>query len=101
METRDQNSSSVWREQRKGRVTTASVAHRVLHAKEDTLHNANSYIFSNVLQRSIFTSAATEYGLRSEPIAQELYNNLYKEHNNFSFKKSGLVISDDYPFFRS
>ena len=33
-----------------------------------------------------------------ESIAQELYNNLYKEHNNFSFKKSGLVISDDYPF---
>ena len=97
METRDQNSSSVWREQRKGRVT-ASVAHSVLHAKEDTLHNANSYIFSNVLQRSIFTSAATEYGLRSESIAQELYNNLYKEHHNFSFKKSGLVINDDYPF---
>ena len=33
-----------------------------------------------------------------ESIAQELYNNLYKEHNTFSFKKSGLVISVDYPF---
>ena len=28
---------------------------------------------------------------------QKLYNNLYKDHNDFSFKKSGLVISDDYP----
>ena len=28
---------------------------------------------------------------------QELYNNLCKDHNGFSFKKSGLVISGDYP----
>ena len=96
-ETSEQTASEKWKAQRLGRIT-ASVAHSVLHAKQETLVNPDSYIVGNIMQCSSFTSQSTEYGQRSESIAKQLYKDLEKNHTEFRFKDSGLVIDTNHPF---
>ena len=96
-DTRYQNNSIKWKAQRLGRIT-ASFAHCVLHAKQETLRNPDSYLVNNIMQKSTFTSQSTDYGQRSEPIAKQLYKNVKKDHNEFRFKDSGLLVDKEYPF---
>lgn len=96
-ETSEQTASEKWKYQRLGRIT-ASVAHSVLHAKQETFVNPDSYIVNNIMQHSSFTSESTEHGQRSEPIAKQLYKDIQKDHTEFRFKDSGLIIDIDHPF---
>ena len=95
--TQDQDESGEWMRQRRGRIT-ASVAHSILHASPSTLSNSENYIVNNIMNRNLFTSAATSHGIKSEPIARQLYANSQKKHQSFSIINSGLIIDCKNPF---
>ncbi|XP_062620989.1 uncharacterized protein LOC134282605 [Saccostrea cucullata] len=95
--TKDQTDNAMWYKYRKGRIT-ASVMGSVYKCRIENLATEN-YIVKKIFGRSSFSSAATEYGKAMESVALQQYFFQYsKDHSKAQIMKSGLVISENYPF---
>ncbi|XP_069139431.1 uncharacterized protein [Argopecten irradians] len=95
--TREQAKSREWFRFRTGRVT-ASKMRNVCRA---SLENPSQSLVKSICYPDVyrFTSQATKWGCKHEKDALEAYIQQMKdEHENFSVRESGFVISEKYPF---
>ena len=92
-----QSSSTVWHEQRKGRIT-ASVAHRVIHTNQD---QPAPSVIKTICHPDTGTlnTPAVSWGREKEPIAYKAYKDIVSPlHTECVIKETGLRICVDKPF---
>ena len=95
-ETTAQSQSKFWFKQRAGRVT-ASKMKAVCHT--NLAHPSHSLIKTICYpQEFSFSSKQTAYGSKNEKKACELYyKTSVKDHDDFEFSESGLIINPKWP----
>lgn len=97
LQTRNQSSSSVWFEQRSGRIT-ASQLHAVCHTNPE---NPSKSLIKRICYPGAykFSSAATRWGIEHELKARAQYELItYENHHSFGVSDSGLHINPKWPF---
>lgn len=96
--TRDQCDSWLWEKQRVGRVTGSTFK---LVCQTSLKKPAKSTIMKICHpEKCRFTSAATTYGKKMEPIARKIFvENMKKNHGNFTCSQTGLIIDPLCQFF--
>lgn len=97
--TQEQSDSEDWKRLRKGRIT-ASVAHKILHAKASTISNCDNYLTKLVMGSDTpVKTPAMEYGNKNEPVARALYVEAIKEnHSGLQVRTCGLHVLQDHPY---
>ena len=96
-ETRFQSKCSLWFKHQAGRVTV-SCMEQVCHT--DVTNPAQSLVKSICYPQELsFSSKQTDWGLKQEKVARELYLKTQKQHHNdLMVADSGLVINLQWPF---
>ena len=93
--TRSQAESSLWKRQRKGRIT-ASIVHDI--KTTDRKECIKKVMREN--STDISWIPAVRYGVTNERKAKEKYvENVAREHTNFTFRDCGLVVDSTFPVF--
>ena len=92
--TKSQSSSLMWKELRAGRIT-ASVAHSVLHARDNKL--PKSTILNICKVSSKLTLPSLDWGKQHEQTAIKCYQSkIAKDHVNLNIKASGLRLHAEF-----
>ena len=96
-ETRSQSKSSLWYKYRAGRITSSRMK-AVCHI--DPTNPSKSLVKSICYPAELaFTSKQTNWGLKQEKVAKELYLKINTpSHDNLTVRDSGLVINPQWPF---
>ena len=95
--TKDQSTSSIWIEQRKGRIT-ASIAHRTWKKTTSLIRNPENADASSLLKIIMGQGPspdlpALKYGRQTEPLAVEVYHHQQKQHHSkFQISTCGLFV---------
>ena len=97
-QTRDQSTSSVWFEQRSGRIT-ASRLHAVCHTSTE---KPSKSLIKGVCYPGAykFSSAATKWGIDHEAEARTQYEGImHEKHDGLNVSDSGFQINPKWPFW--
>lgn len=94
--TRDQSDSPLWHSVRQYRIT-ASYFGAVYCRGPSTPPQS---LVLQIMNKSTFTSHATDWGKRKEVVALEKYREVQNEFdpNRLYYSKSGFVVNENYPF---
>lgn len=96
--TKGQHNNKLWREAKKGRITSSSfgpVCKRLPNTAPDNL-------LKTILYPVSFENEATRWGIQHESAARRQYiNRLRKTHESIHVEQSGLVVNYMYPHFGS
>lgn len=97
--TVQQSKSQTWALYRKGRITS-SIMHRIFTLREDTDRTA---MLKEIIEPKPFSTAATMYGIKKEPIARRAYTRYQSILHGSTFKcsESGLKLNKKHPHLGS
>lgn len=94
--TKEQHESSLWFSARRYRLT-ASIFGRIYQMLPTTHPDS---LVKQLLQSNQFSTKATEWGKKNEPVALEKYKDhqMKSGHNDLIISKAGFVVCEDQPF---
>jgi hypothetical protein len=102
--TREQHTSSVWTDQRRGRVTASNV-HDVIAKINAKINAKREYVSISPVVEKIITGGinldhvpAVKWGVSNEPHALEYCQSLFQDHTDGKVRKCGLFIHEQLPY---